>query len=105
MVHLKDGLVTFRLYRPAANRVDVQGSFNGWQSLPLERIAGEPGWWTGSIKVEPGEHEFQYVIDNHEWIADYAASGVRRNAFGLWVSLLYVPKVVIPVRTRLSAAA
>ncbi|MCA9310539.1 MAG: hypothetical protein KDA21_04985 [Phycisphaerales bacterium] len=106
MVNLgQDGLATFRLYRPGASHVEVQGDFTGWGHSSLVMTREESGWWSASVRLEPGQHEFQYVIDGREWIADYAATGVRRNAFGLWVSQLWVPRVVVATERRSARAA
>ncbi len=106
MVNLgQDGVVTFRLYRPEAAHVEVQGDFTGWDRHAVVMMSDGSGWWTAEIRVDPGHFEFQYVIDGREWIADYAATGVRRNAFGLWVSQLWVPEVVVSEQSRTRLAA
>jgi len=49
------------------------------------------GWWTAEIDLGPGDHEFQYLVDNDHWLADYAAGGLRLNRYGTWVSQLHIP--------------
>ncbi|MEM8834650.1 MAG: glycogen-binding domain-containing protein [Planctomycetota bacterium] len=87
-----DGSVQFRVFVSEADRVEVRGSFTSWDSDPLalEREPDADGWWVGSLTLPPGLHEFQYVIDGEDRLADYAANGVRQDAFGAWVSQLVV---------------
>jgi hypothetical protein len=40
--------------------------------------------------MDAGDHLFSYLVDGSAWMADYAASGVRANGFGGWVSQLHV---------------
>lgn len=86
-----DGTVTFRVYLPHASHVHLTGTFNGWSttSHPLNRENGD-GWWRLQAHVPSGEHDFQYLVDGREWLADFAAFGVARNEFGGWVSQLIV---------------
>ncbi|MCA9293716.1 MAG: glycogen-binding domain-containing protein [Phycisphaerales bacterium] len=86
-----DGVVQFRMHLPGATRVELLGTFTGWHDGPidLDRVGG--GWFELNLEIEPGDHEFQYLIDSRSWLADYAAGGVRLNRFGTWVSLLHIP--------------
>jgi 1,4-alpha-glucan branching enzyme len=84
------GSVSFRVFLPHAARVEVVGDFTDWgrSRIPLQRQY--PGWWTGSMKVEPGDHEFCYLIDGSIHLADYSAHGVKLDPGGKWVSTLRV---------------
>jgi len=91
--------VEFRCFRPGAQRVEVIGSFTGWQSRPLELRNAGNGWWIGGLILPPGDYEFQYRIDGTEVIADYAAGGVLFDRHAGWKSLLFVedrPNVEMP---------
>ena len=87
----RDGRVEFRFYRPGAVDVQIVGTFNNWnpKTLPM-RPMSEPGWWTATTTIEPGEHFFRYVADGH-WYTDFAANGVEKNKHG-WNSILIVPE-------------
>lgn len=87
-----DGGVRFRVFVSDAERVEVRGSFTSWDTDPvsLDREPDTDGWWVGSLTLPPGLHEFQYVIDGEGRLADYAANGVRQDAFGEWVSQLVI---------------
>ncbi len=81
----------FRLYLPDARSVQLVGDFTGWQERPISMLRSESGWWTTRLSMSPGDYEFQYLVDDVAWLADFAASGVSRNGYGLWVSQLHVP--------------
>lgn len=98
----EDGMVRFALYRPGASRVEVLGTFTGWHESPASMQDEGDGWWTLTVEIRPGDHEFQYLADGREWVSDYAASGLRLNEYGGWVSLLHVPAAVV-VRSRRSS--
>jgi hypothetical protein len=85
-----NGETEFRVYRPEASDVLLMGDFTRWHDEPIAMTADGDGWWSASLPLEPGDYEFQYLVDHRWWLADYAASGVRLNDFGTWVSLLHV---------------
>lgn len=85
--------LTFRIYLPHAQRVEVVGTFTDWEARPIamERGNGEDaGWWFASARVPAGQHEFSYLVDGQFWMPDYAATGVHRNQYGRWTSDLSV---------------
>jgi 1,4-alpha-glucan branching enzyme len=111
-----DGSLTFSVYLPSAESVELIGDFTDWATRrlslarkledlaavgPVSRFraldgstkthAAESGSWTIAIRVPEGEYAFSYLVDNQWWLPDYAAHGVRRNAEGSWTSLLFVP--------------
>lgn len=110
-----DGSLTFRVYLPHAESVELVADFTEWSESrialkreehgrprgdrgmkDLDGLAGTPetgsrGWW--SIRAQPpeGDHAFSYLVDSQWWLPDYAAHGVKRNEHGNWTSLLFVP--------------
>ncbi len=112
ITQMSDGVVEFRLFCRDADRVELLGSFTGWEREPIAMEKNADGWFIVRTSIQPGEHEFQYRVNGTKWLADFAASGVRMNDFGLWVSQLYVPeprvtKLVVetrPVRTHSTPA-
>lgn len=64
--------VQFRLDSPGATQVELAGSFTDWQPeyAMQER---EPGVWTTMVAVEPGVHEYLFVVDGQDWVPDPAA--------------------------------
>jgi 1,4-alpha-glucan branching enzyme len=90
---------TFRVYLPEAASVELVGTFTDWRSRPIAMTRESTGWWTATADLPAGDHDFSYLVNASTWVADYAASGVKRNAFGGWVSQLHVahPEPVIAV--------
>ena len=101
------GRRTFRVYLPEARRVELVGSFTGWRSRAIAMQRESTGWWSASLELSAGDHEFSYLVDETVWLADYAASGVKRNGFGGWVSQLHVEGAVVRTTNgpRLARAA
>src|SRR5437867_1058512 len=90
----ENGQCAFRVYLPHAGDVQLLGSFADWQEAPIPMSRDGGGWWSAETPVSTGEHEFCYLVDGELWMPDYAASGIRRNSAGNWISLLYVPESV-----------
>ena len=69
------------LYAPDAQAVFVAGSFNDWQpsAMPLQKQSG--GRWVVELMIEPGRHEYRFVVDG-EWMNDPLASAYKSNPFG-----------------------
>jgi len=68
---------TFMLRAPEATEVFVAGSFNEWDQTanPLER--DEEGMWACALLLEPGEHEYRFIVDKVWW--DDPLNLVRRQ--------------------------
>lgn len=91
---LSGGKAEFRLFAPDASGVELCGTFTGWESNAVTMTRNETGWWTLSMDLPPGDHEFQYRVDaGKRWLTDYAAHGVKRSKLGSWVSMIHVPGV------------
>jgi hypothetical protein len=74
----------------AAQRVAVVGSFNQWQkdATPLT-ATGVPGVWVVSLSLEPGMHEYAFVVDGERWTPDPFAPAIT-DEFGTESSILRV---------------
>ena len=81
--------VTFSITAPDAQGVFLAGDFNGWnaQDLPLTR--GDDGLWSITVKLEPGDHQYKFVVDG-EWLEDRDNSRKEADPFGGSNSLLTV---------------
>jgi hypothetical protein len=72
--------VQFRLAAPNASSVRLAGSFTGWEpKYALDQIS--PGIWSILIPLDPGVHNYSFVVNAGEWIADPAAPAVD-DGFG-----------------------
>ncbi|MFG0258025.1 MAG: hypothetical protein ACF8GE_09005 [Phycisphaerales bacterium JB043] len=85
-----NGLTEFRTYLPHAGRVRVAGEFTRWADNALPMHPEGNGWWSVQVDLSAGEHEFNYLVDECQWVADFAAFGVEQNCHGIWVSRVYV---------------
>ena len=73
-------LVQFRLDAPTARQVQLAGNFTDWKaSVPLKRTAA--GTWTVVVPLDPGVHNYAFVVDGREWVADPMAPAVA-DGFG-----------------------
>lgn len=81
--------VQFRLEAPEADRVAVAGTFTGWQPRVSLRET-EPGVWSALVPLEPGVHDYAFVVDGEEWIADPHAPHVA-DSFGGTNSRISLP--------------
>ena len=67
---LKEGLTTFRVWAPNAEKVFVIGDFNDWQEDDLEMELEENGYWSATTdKAEEGM-EYKYLIHNGEMLLE-----------------------------------
>lgn len=99
-----NGRVEFRFFARNARRVQVVGDFTNWLARPIEMAPGADGWWRVSAVMPAGEHRFRYLIDNSQWVTDYAAFGVAPNNFGQFDSVLVVTSAPRSVLAPLAAS-
>jgi len=67
---IKPGMVSFALWAPWKKSVHLVGDFNHWdaRATPLQVL--QDGLWWVVLKLSPGTHAYQFVIDGQTWIAD-----------------------------------
>lgn len=84
-------LVQFILVAPDASRVSLVGDFNGWdlRATPME-WQGAPGLWTVSLPLAVGRHQYAFVVDDTEWVADPTAPPSVDDDFGTPSSVVTV---------------
>jgi hypothetical protein len=72
--------VQFRLDAPRASQVRLAGSFTNWApSYSMEQVS--PGIWSVLVPLDPGVHNYAFVVNGGEWLADPAAPAVA-DGFG-----------------------
>jgi hypothetical protein len=81
--------VQFRLEAPDARDVAIAGTFTGWEPRAVLRET-EPGVWSALIPLRPGVHDYAFVVDGEEWVADPNAMHVA-DSFGGTNSRISLP--------------
>jgi hypothetical protein len=79
----------FVIYRPDISRVEISGSFTGWQPRDMRRI-GDTGYWQAEFKLPGGEHRFAYILEGNRRIADPTIQTREKDDFGGENSILSV---------------
>jgi hypothetical protein len=64
--------VQFRIEAAGAGNVTLAGSFSEWEPRH-EMVETQPGVWTLIIPLEPGVHDYAFLVDGERWVADPAA--------------------------------
>jgi hypothetical protein len=70
----------FVLSAPDAKRVAVAGDFSRWQPVHVMTRSGA-GTWTVVVPLDPGVHEYAFVVDGERWVPDPASPAVN-DGFG-----------------------
>lgn len=74
--------VQFTLDAPGARSVAVSGDFNQWAAdAPMDDPDGD-GVWTVRVPLQPGVHEYMFVVDGDQWVTDPLASRYTDDGFG-----------------------
>ena len=73
--------VRFTLQDPKAAVVCIAGTFNDWHPSATPMIAVGDGRWIKTLELEPGMHEYLFVIDG-QWVADPGSAITVPNPFG-----------------------
>jgi len=85
----KPNRVLLELVQPGAKQVCVAGSFNGWRPEKTPLAQQGNGRWVGDLAVNPGRHEYLFVVDG-QWLPDPNAKESVQNPFGGKNSVLLV---------------
>lgn len=73
-------LIQFKLDAPQAQAVSLAGDFTQWKTkYALTRT--QQGVWTIVVPLEPGVHEYAFVVDGERWVPDPAAPAID-DGFG-----------------------
>jgi hypothetical protein len=75
-------LTQFLLDAPDAHQVVLAGDFTNWQPVhSLTRT--EPGVWSVVVPLEPGVHNYAFIVDGERWVPDPNAPAVNDGFGGL----------------------
>jgi len=79
------GRVTFHfeLHAPGADRVELLGTFNNWQTSDIVLVGPDAsGHWTTEVALPEGRHEYIFLVDGERWLAEPKAATHRPDGFG-----------------------
>ena len=79
----------FILYLQGSTQVELTGSFNNWQKIPLTPV-GNSGYWEVVMEVPSGEHRYSFIVDGTKLLPDPTASLQESDDFGTINSILRV---------------
>jgi hypothetical protein len=79
----------FVLFQPDVNRVEITGSFLGWEAVPM-RKNGTSGYWEVVLEVPAGEHRVCYILEGGRRIPDPTIPIREKDDFGGENSILAV---------------
>ena len=89
--HIARQETTFYYYDPAARKVTVVGSFNGWQTNDCEMVQIRPGLWEGVLDMPVrGTHRYKFLVDDSRWLNDPENPLRVEDGFGGFSSLIAV---------------
>ncbi|MGQ0561727.1 MAG: glycogen-binding domain-containing protein [Gemmatimonadota bacterium] len=74
--------IQFRLDAPQARQVALAGDFTEWKPAH-ELTRSSNGTWTVVVPVQPGVHEYAFVVDGQRWVPDPTAPAVEDGFGGL----------------------
>ena len=72
--------VQFRFQNPDAMNVRIAGTFTNWEPRH-ELHEAAPGIWTITLPLSQGVHDYVFVVDGQQWVADPGAPQVD-DGFG-----------------------
>jgi 1,4-alpha-glucan branching enzyme len=72
---------TFLFTAPTAMSVQLVGDFTQWQKFPIPMQKGPGGVWRATVKLQPGEHHYRFLVDG-EWRDDPECALRVPNPFG-----------------------
>lgn len=82
--------VQFVISAPGASSVALAGDFSEWDPSIELTDADLDGVWSARVALDPGVHEYMFVIDGSEWRPDPNALSYTDDGFGQRNSVLAV---------------
>ena len=71
----------FSLSAPEAKEVLLAGDFTEWEQHAVQLKKGDDGVWQTTVLLEPGKHEYRFLVDD-QWQDDPASAWRVVNSFG-----------------------
>ena len=79
--------VNFYCAAPDAHHVEIEGDFNHWNPLPMQRLMD--GWWFTRLELRHGHHLYRFIVDGKPEL-DPKAFGMGRDEQDECASLVAV---------------
>jgi chromosome partitioning protein len=73
--------VRFEVDFPRAKTVRITGTFCDWSAKGLPLSQREDGMWEAHLALEPGKHEYRFIVDG-AWLPDPHNAQTVANEFG-----------------------
>jgi hypothetical protein len=83
----------FLIVAPEARSIAVEGGFNNWDGARTQMTRSSDGVWTASVLLRPGQHQYQFVIDDTLRVADPRAPSVPDGLGGENSLVTIAPRV------------
>jgi hypothetical protein len=83
----------FLIVAPEAKSIAVEGGFNNWDGSRTQMTRSGEGVWTASVLLRPGQHQYQFVIDDTLRVADPRAPAVPDGLGGENSVVTVAPRV------------
>jgi hypothetical protein len=87
--------ITVSIFLPGAKSVGVMGAFNDWDATRTPMKSDANGTWTATLRLLPGSHEYQFLVDGGTRMTDPTAPATD-SEFGEANSVLTVTPRVGP---------
>ncbi|NIU01070.1 MAG: hypothetical protein GWN01_09140 [Nitrosopumilaceae archaeon] len=81
--------ISFKISIPEANTVKLVGDFNNWDDSSHPMKKNKNGTWQIKLKLQEGEYQFLYLVDDSSWKTDDEMPTVK-NEFGSENSIVKV---------------
>lgn len=82
--------VRFVFSDPKAKTVAIAGDFNKWKTDGSILKRRDGGIWTLEIPLNPGIHQYMFIVDGEVWVTDPHAGEYRDDGFGYRNSVVKV---------------
>ncbi|EKD81837.1 MAG: hypothetical protein ACD_39C01617G0002 [uncultured bacterium] len=70
----------FTYENAAATKVSIVGNFNNWNK-DANPLTKENGIWKTHLNLKPGKHEYQFVVNDTDWVVDPKQEIAVKNKF------------------------
>ncbi len=81
--------IDFEFYAPESKKVQLAGSFNGWNPSENSLKKAKDGKWKATLSLLPGRFEYKFVVDG-DWQNDQRPVECVPNGSGGWNSVIEV---------------